>query len=100
MICSLFFDSDYWQDIERSKRVVEEVRLFIQSVNEEHGLTSLLHESLGKKNNLYLCVIAHAVIKVRERFPHIKNVFQSLCRNRRLSENHAISRNSRQVCLT
>ena len=34
----LLFVLRYWQDIERSKRVVEEVRLFIQSVNEEPRL--------------------------------------------------------------
>ena len=32
---SLFFDSDYWQDIERSKRAVDEIRLYIQSIHEE-----------------------------------------------------------------
>ena len=34
-LCSILTDSDYLQDMERSKHAVEEVRQFIQAVNED-----------------------------------------------------------------
>ena len=34
-LCSILTDSDYLQDIERSKHAVEEVRQFTQAVNED-----------------------------------------------------------------